>query len=179
MLFNAWRVVKKLVSKYCTDCDSVLWCHLQENFSLCPTLNSIFWILNILKIGRTTPFCNLFMEWYLYIAALSVHLCTLQTNFFSVLLAFLPTVYHFIDRSDIFRTYHVDRGRHTDHPCPAGWLVCLLLLIFPCIIKSRSSLLAPAHPGGLGKRAVKRLCYLYWNWLFIVAVILRPFFWFS
>jgi len=36
--------------------------------------------------------------------------------------------------------------------------VCLPLLIFPCTIKSRSSLLAPAHPGGPGKRAVKRLC---------------------
>ena len=35
---------------------------------------------------------------------------------------------------------------------------CLPLLIFPCTIKSRSSLLAPAHPGGPGKRAVKRLC---------------------
>jgi len=34
---------------------------------------------------------------------------------------------------------------------------CLLLLIFPCTIKSRSSLLAPAHPGGPGKRAVKWL----------------------
>jgi len=34
----------------------------------------------------------------------------------------------------------------------AGWSVCLPLLIFPCTIKSRSSLLAPAHPGGLGKR---------------------------
>jgi len=31
---------------------------------------------------------------------------------------------------------------------PAGWSVCLPLLIFPCTIKSRSSLLAPAHPGG-------------------------------
>jgi len=31
------------------------------------------------------------------------------------------------------------------------------LLIFTCTIKSRSSLLAPAHPGGPGKRAVKRL----------------------
>jgi len=41
--------------------------------------------------------------------------------------------------------------------CPAGWSVCLPLLIFPCTIKSRSSLLAPAHPGGPGKRAVKRL----------------------
>jgi len=41
---------------------------------------------------------------------------------------------------------------------PAGWSVCLPLLIFPCTIKSRSSLLAPAHPGGPGKRAVKRLC---------------------
>jgi len=40
---------------------------------------------------------------------------------------------------------------------PAGWLVCLTLFIFPCTIKSRSSLLAPAHPGGPGIRAVKRL----------------------
>jgi len=29
---------------------------------------------------------------------------------------------------------------------PARWSVCLPLLIFPCTIKSRSSLLAPAHP---------------------------------
>ena len=36
----------------------------------------------------------------------------------------------------------------------AGWSVCLPLLIFPCTIKSRSSLLAPAHPGGPGKGAV-------------------------
>jgi len=28
---------------------------------------------------------------------------------------------------------------------PAGWSVCLPLLIFLCSIKSRSSLLAPAH----------------------------------
>ena len=41
--------------------------------------------------------------------------------------------------------------------CPAGWSVCLPLLIFPCTIKSRSSLLPPAHPGGPGKRAVQRL----------------------
>jgi len=40
---------------------------------------------------------------------------------------------------------------------PAGGSVCLPLLIFPCTIKSISSLLAPAHPGGPGKRAVKRL----------------------
>jgi len=40
---------------------------------------------------------------------------------------------------------------------PAGWSVCLPLLIFPCTIKSKSSLLAPAHPGGPGKRAVERL----------------------
>jgi len=39
----------------------------------------------------------------------------------------------------------------------AGCLVCLPLLIFPCIIKSRSSLLALAHPGGTGKRTIKRL----------------------
>jgi len=41
--------------------------------------------------------------------------------------------------------------------CPAGRSVRLPLLIFPCTMKSRSSLLAPAHPGGPGKRAVKRL----------------------
>jgi len=40
---------------------------------------------------------------------------------------------------------------------PAGWSLCLPLLIFPCTIKSRSSLLAPAHPDGPRKRAVKRL----------------------
>jgi len=46
---------------------------------------------------------------------------------------------------------------------PAGWLVCLPMLIFPCTIKSRSSLLAPAHPGGPRKRAVKRLwCGVVW-----------------
>jgi len=43
---------------------------------------------------------------------------------------------------------------------PARWSVCLPLLIFPCTIKSRSSLLAPAHSGGPRKRAVKRL----WRW---------------
>jgi len=31
------------------------------------------------------------------------------------------------------------------------------LLIFPCTIKSRSSLLAPADPSGPGKRALKQL----------------------
>jgi len=41
---------------------------------------------------------------------------------------------------------------------PAGWLACLPLLIFPCTIKSRSSVLAPAHPGGPSKRAIKCLC---------------------
>ena len=45
------------------------------------------------------------------------------------------------------------------------WLVrmewpCLPLLIFLCTVKSRSSLLAPAHLGGPGKRTVKRL----WWW---------------
>jgi len=48
-----------------------------------------------------------------------------------------------------------------DGVAPAGWPVCLPLLIFPCTVKSRSSLLAPAHPGGPGKKAVKRL---WWWW---------------
>jgi len=38
--------------------------------------------------------------------------------------------------------------------------VCLPLLIFLCTIKSRSSLLAPSHPGGPVKRAVK---WLWWT----------------
>jgi len=42
---------------------------------------------------------------------------------------------------------------------PDGWSVCLPELISPCTIKSRSSLLAPAHPGGPRKRAVK------WLWV--------------
>ena len=54
---------------------------------------------------------------------------------------------------------------------PAGWSVCLPLLIFPCTIKSRSFLLAPAHPGGHGKRDVKRL----WCW-FIVIIIMTEYF---
>ena len=49
--------------------------------------------------------------------------------------------------------------------CPAGWSVCLPLLIFTCTIKSRSSLLAPAHPDGPGKRSVKRSC-VWWWWYF-------------
>ena len=38
---------------------------------------------------------------------------------------------------------------------PAGWSVCLPLLIFPCTIKSRSSLLAPASPGWSWKKGFK------------------------
>jgi len=51
--------------------------------------------------------------------------------------------------------------------CPAGWSVCLPLLIFPCTIKSRSSLLAPAHPGGAGQQKQWRLLYFanyQWHW---------------
>jgi len=43
---------------------------------------------------------------------------------------------------------------------PAGWSLCLPLLIFPCTIKSRSSLLALAHRVVPEKRAVKQL----WWW---------------
>jgi len=54
-------------------------------------------------------------------------------------------------------------GQQEGHPaCKNGgrWSVCLPLLIFPCTIKSRSSLLASAHPGGPGKRAKKRWWFL-------------------
>ena len=48
---------------------------------------------------------------------------------------------------------------------PAGWLVCLPLLIFPCTVKSKSSLLAPADPGGPGKWTVIRLwCGVMVRW---------------
>ena len=43
---------------------------------------------------------------------------------------------------------------------PAGWSVSLPLLIFPCTIKSSSSLLAPADPGGPGEKALK---WLWWH----------------
>ena len=38
--------------------------------------------------------------------------------------------------------------------CPGGWSVCLPLLVFPCTIKSRSSILVPDYPDGPGKRVV-------------------------
>ena len=41
---------------------------------------------------------------------------------------------------------------------PARWSVCLPPLISPCTIKSRSSLMAPAHARWSRKRVVKRLC---------------------
>jgi len=51
--------------------------------------------------------------------------------------------------------------------CVASFNVLLMmgsavpLLMFYCTIKSRSSLLAPAHPGGHGKRAVYVVCVAY------------------
>jgi len=50
-----------------------------------------------------------------------------------------------------------------DGVAPGGWSVCLPLLISPCTIKTRSSLLAPAHPGGPGKRAIKRLWWFLYS----------------
>ena len=58
---------------------------------------------------------------------------------------------------------------------PAGWSVCLPLLIFPCSIKCRSSFLALAHPGGPGKRAVKR----WWCGCGVVVLVLIAVFAFS
>ena len=58
---------------------------------------------------------------------------------------------------------------------PARWSVCLPLLIFPCIIKFRSSLLALTHPCGPWKRAVKLLWYVVvtaFHWLCLPSFIL-------
>jgi len=49
-------------------------------------------------------------------------------------------------------------------------IVCMSAsVIFPCTIKSRSSLLAPAHPGGPRKRAVKKLYVCMYKNLFRAA----------
>jgi len=40
---------------------------------------------------------------------------------------------------------------------PDGWSMCLSLLIFPCTIMSRSSLLAPVHPGWSRKKGCKKV----------------------
>jgi len=56
---------------------------------------------------------------------------------------------------------------------PAGLSVCLPLLIFPCTIKSRSSLLAPAHLGVPEKRAVKRL------WFYERQIVDSGFYWYK
>ena len=57
---------------------------------------------------------------------------------------------------------------------PSGWSMCLPLLIFPCTIKSRGSLQAPAHPGGPGKRAVKWLWCEWCGVLFYDITDLSP-----
>ena len=56
--------------------------------------------------------------------------------------------------------------------CPVRWSVCLPLLISPCAIMSGGSLLAPAHPGGPGKRAVKRLCGVVPGIVMILCVLI-------
>jgi len=53
---------------------------------------------------------------------------------------------------------------------PVGWSVCLPPLIFPCTIKSRSSLVALAHPGGPGIRAIK---WLWWWFGIMHSSLLR------
>jgi len=61
---------------------------------------------------------------------------------------------------------------------PAGWSVCVPLLVFPCTIKSRSSLVAPAHPDGPRKKGRKMvvavvvvsLCFEYFSVLLTLLV---------
>ena len=61
---------------------------------------------------------------------------------------------------------------------PARWSVCLPLLIFPCTIKFRSSLLAPAHPSSPGKRTVKWLwcggCYHWFAFSALMPLVGHP-----
>jgi len=58
---------------------------------------------------------------------------------------------------------------------PDGWSLCLPLLILPCTIKSRSSLLAPAHLGGPRKGSCKMVVCVCVCWLFFTG----PFLWSS
>jgi len=58
---------------------------------------------------------------------------------------------------------------------PAGWSLCLPLLISPGTIKSRSSLLALAHPCGPRKRAVKRLWWWWWLQVDVALQLGTPF----
>jgi len=60
---------------------------------------------------------------------------------------------------------------------PSGWSLCLPLLIFSCTIKSRSSLLAPADPGGPRKSAENGcvcvcVCVWYFRELYLKRVYL-------
>jgi len=45
---------------------------------------------------------------------------------------------------------------------PAGWLVFLPLLIFPCTIKSRSSLTGTCSPGWSRKKGRKTVVVVWW-----------------
>jgi len=96
--------------------------------------------------------------------------------FICVCIALCTTVAHNIaqNRPDSFPSYPLDNHHISDDVYlregrPAGWSVCLPLLIFPCTIKSRSSLLAPAHPGGPGKGGVK------WLWLWCGSAFVDDF----
>jgi len=53
--------------------------------------------------------------------------------------------------------------------------VCLPLLIFPRTIKSRSSLLAPAHPGGPGKKGRKTVVVVWVFYKMRIALFIAVF----
>jgi len=103
---------------------------------------------------------------------------SISVSSFTTLLCFLcyyNTIFYFLHQY-AFSALTLLVGRQEGHPAhkkiwgngggghwlvrmewrPAGWSVCLPLLISHCAIMSRSSLLAPAHPAGPRKRAVKR-----------------------
>jgi len=65
------------------------------------------------------------------------------------------SVFHKVNAVTFFRC----GGQVQNHLCQifSVYQKCLPLLIFPCTIKSWSSLLAPAHLGGPGKRDIKWL----------------------
>jgi len=97
-----------------------------------------------------------------------LHCIIVRVNFL-IRMHYLPSLLYAVGWAKGIRPVKMSGGGEGGHClvwmewCPAGWSVCLPLLIFPCTIKSGCSLLVPAHPGGPGKRVVKWL----WLWWFV------------
>ena len=123
--------------------------------------------------GHLTPFVNL---WDTIFGA-DISICTILTLAYGHSMPAFFLLLRFFSFLVAFSALTMLVGRQEGHPAckkygedgggghwlvqmqwlPVGWSVCLPLLIFPCTIKFRSSLLALAYLGSPGLRAVKWL----------------------